>query len=235
MEKPPINRLFCIGPFNSGTNLLNNILNNACCVDRVNKKNIEILEAVIINEEPDPILKEISFKHVFSEEILNKYINYKNIGIIVLYKNVYNWIYSVKKSPYHLVFDTLFTTIDFKGNKFDNIIELYNFYYKMYINVIEKNDNVIFIDYYKLINDKISFNYINYKLSKFGLCIVSKLKLLKELNTPSKNHGDCVNNSKTALDNYLKNQQLVKKFIITNTNLIEKVDTSIINFFENKI
>lgn len=235
MEKPPINRLFCIGPFNSGTNLLNNILNNACCVDRVNKKNIEILEPDIINEELDHILKEISFKHVFSEEILNKYVNYENIGIIVLYKNVYNWIYSVKKSPYHLVFDTLFTTIDFKGNKFDNIIELYNFYYKMYINVIEKNDNVIFIDYYKLINDKISFNYINYKISKFGLCIVSKLKLFKELNTPSKNHGDCVDNSKTALDNYLKNQQLVKKFIITNTNLIEKVDTNIINFFENKI
>ena len=186
MEKLPINRLFCVGPFNSGTNLLNNILNNACCVDRLNKKIIKILEPDVINEEPDPILKEISFKHVFSEEVLNKYVNYENIGVIVLYKNIYNWIYSVKKSPYHLVFDTLFTTIDFKGKKFDNIIELYNFYYKMYINVIEKNNNVIFIDYYKLIDDKISFNYINYKLSKFRLCIVSKLRLFKELNTPSK-------------------------------------------------
>ena len=235
MEKLPINRLFCVGPFNSGTNLLNNILNNACCVDRVNKQIIKILESDVINEEPDPILKEISFKHVFSEEVLNKYVNYENIGVIVLYKNIYNWIYSVKKSPYHLVFDTLFTTIDFKGKKFDNIIELYNFYYKMYINVIEKNNNVIFIDYYKLIDDKISFNYINYKLSKFRLCIVSKLRLFKELNTPSKNHGDCVSNSKKALENYLMNQELVKNYIINNTNLIEKVDTNITHFFENKI
>ena len=235
MEQLPIYGLFCIGPFNSGTNLLNNILNNAYCINRKSKKIIKILEADKINREPNPILKEISLKHVFSEEVLNKYVNIKHIGIVVLYKNIYNWIYSIKKSPYHLVFDTLFTTIDFKGNKFDNIIELYNTYYKMYINIIEKNNNVIFIDYYKLIDDKISFNYINYKLSKFGLCIVSKLKLFQELNTPSKNHGDCVSNSKKALENYLMNQKLVKNYIINNTNLIEKVDTNINNFFENKI
>ncbi len=235
MEKPSVSGVFCIGPFNSGTNLLNNILNHSSCIDKVTKKKIKVVDSDRINKEPDPIWKEISLKHVFSEKVLDKYVNYKKIGIIILYKNVYNWIYSIKKTPYHLVFETLFTTIDLKGNKFDNIIELYNFYYKMYINVIENNDNVIFIDYYKLIDDKISFNYINYKLNKLGLCITDKVKLLEELNKPSKSHGNCVDNCKTALDNYLTNQQLVKKFIIHNTKLIEKVDTNIINYFENQI
>ena len=176
-QSSQIKGLFCIGPFNTGTNLLNNILNNSNCVDRINKQSITILEAdKIIDEETNPILKEISLKHVFSKPILNKYVSNKNTGIVILYKNIYNWIYSIKKSPYHLVFETLFTTIDFRGNKFDNIIELYNHYYKMYIDVIKNNNNVIFVDYYKLINDNISFNYINYKLSKFGLCITNKLQ-----------------------------------------------------------
>ena len=88
-QSSQIKGLFCIGPFNTGTNLLNNILNNSNCVDRINKQSITILEAdKIIDEETNPILKEISLKHVFSKPILNKYVSNKNTGIVILYKNI---------------------------------------------------------------------------------------------------------------------------------------------------
>lgn len=233
MDNSQVYEILCVGPFNSGTNLLNNILNNAYCINIKHKKNVKILHPDEITEEVDSDLKKYSLKHVFSEEILQKYIGCKNRGIIVLYKNIYNWIYSIHKCPYHLVFENLFTTVEFDGNKFDNIIELYNHYYKIYINIIKKNNNIIFIDYYKLINHKISFNYINYKLSKLGVRINNKLKLFEELSKPSKHHGKCINNSRIALNNYPINQELVKNFIIRNTNLIDKVDANITNFFEN--
>ena len=41
--------------------------------------------------------------------------------------------------------------------KFSNIIELYNYYYCMYNKLIENNNNVIFIDYRKIIDKSTAF------------------------------------------------------------------------------
>jgi hypothetical protein len=57
---------------------------------------------------------------------------------------------------------------------------------------------------------------------------------MKELNKPAKNHGICVQNSKLALQNYVSNQELVKQFVIQNTNLNRNVNTKVIKYFENE-
>ena len=104
----------------------------------------------------------------------------------------------------------------------------------MYMDILEKNSNVVFVDYYKLINTDSSFEYLNEKLLPLGIKINNRDKLLTELNRPAKNHGKCIQNSKLALQNYLSNQELVKQFVIKNTNLHCNINKEIIDYFENE-
>ena len=100
-------------------------------------------------------------------------------------------------------------------------------------NLIEKKSNVIFVDYYKLINKDTCFEYLNQKLSPLGIKITNREKMMKELNKPAKNHGKCIQNSNMALQDYISNQELVKQFIIKNTNLNRNINTKVIKYFEN--
>ncbi len=230
IAKTDINQVFCIGPFNSGTNLLEKILSNSDCVNISKNEGIKI-----VNKERDEWIPNVNFKHCFLRNVLDKYVHTKNTGIIILYKNVYNWLYSVKKEPYDikLIKNKLFDTLLFANHKFDHIIQLYNLYYTMYMDIIEKNSNVIFIDYYKVINKDTCFEYLNQKLSPLGIKVNNREKMMKQLNRPSKTHGKCIQNSNMALQNYLLNQELVKKFVITNTKLNHTIDTKVIQYFEN--
>ena len=117
----------------------------------------------------------------------------------------------------------------FLGN---TLQQLYNYYYSTYINLINKNKNVIFLDYYKIIDKETCFNYINSKLEKYNLYLESNNKLIETLNKSSKDHGNPVKNSDEALKSYLSNKLLVKKFIIRNTNINKDVNNQIIKYFE---
>uniref|UniRef100_A0A6C0DF49 Nucleotide-diphospho-sugar transferase domain-containing protein n=1 Tax=viral metagenome TaxID=1070528 RepID=A0A6C0DF49_9ZZZZ len=231
MKTTDINQVFCIGPFNTGTNLLEKILSNSDSINTSKNEKIKIM-----NKERDEWIPNVNFKHCFSRDILNKYIHTPKTGIIILYKNVYNWLYSMKKEHYDikLVNNKLFDTLVFCNYKFDNIIHLYNLYYTMYMDIIQQNSNVIFVDYYKLINKESSFEYLNQKLSPLGIKINNRETMMKQLNKPAKTHGKCIQNSNVALQNYLLNQELVKTFVIKNTKLIHTIDTKIIEYFENE-
>lgn len=228
-------QVFCIGPFNSGTNLIQNILANAQPVNMNTSENIRVFN----KPENDPQwINSVHLKHCFLKNVLNKYIHMKNMGIIVLYKNVYNWIYSIKKEPYEFKFintkNKLFDTLTLGPYKFDHIIQAHNLYYTIYMDILEKNSNVVFIDYYKLINNESCFEYLNQKLSPLGIKIQNREKMMKEMNKPAKNHGKSIQNSNLALKNYLSNQELVKQFVIKNTKLNHTVNTKIIQYFENE-
>ncbi len=229
MSSNEITQVFCIGPFNSGTNLLEKILSNSNCVN-TNNHNIKI-----INNDKDNWIPNVNFKHCFLRNILDKYVHTKKTGIIILYKNVYNWLYSMKKESYEVKFikNKLFDTLLFGNRKFNNIIQLYNLYYTMYMDIIEKNSNVVFVDYYKLINKDTCFEYLNQKLSPLGIKVNNREKMMKELNKPAKKHGKCIQNSNIALQNYLLNQELVKQFVIKNTKLNHTINTKVIEYFEN--
>ena len=56
---------------------------------------------------------------------------------------------------------------------------------------------------------------------------------LQILNKPAKNHGNSVSNSDEALQQYNKNKQLVKSFLMKNkSSLIKDIDLNIIQYFE---
>ena len=228
-----IDQVFCIGPFNSGTNLLQNILSNAEPVNMDTKQNVRVFNKP---ENDKDWINSVHLKHCFLKNVLNKYIHMKNMGIIILYKNVYNWIYSIKKEAYDFKFikKKLFDTLFLGPYKFDHIIQVHNLYYTMYMDIIEKNSNVVFIDYYKLINNETCFDYLNEKLSSLGIKINNREKMMIQLNKPSKNHGKSIQNSNLALQNYLSNQEMVKEFVIKNTKLNHKINNKVIEYFENE-
>ena len=225
-----INQVFCIGPFNSGTNLLQNILANAESMNMNTSENIRVFDKP---ENDNEWINSVHLKHCFLRNVLNKYIHIKNMGVIVLYKNVYNWIYSIKKQPYEFKFNKLFETLTLGKYKFDNIIQAHNLYYSLYIDIIEKNSNVIFVDYYKLINNETCFDYLNKKLLPLGIKINNREKMMEQLNKPSKQDASCIQNSNLALNKYMYNQKLMKQIIIKNTNLNRYMNTKIIRYFEN--
>lgn len=223
-----VNEVFCIGPFNTGTNLLQKIISNADCVTINNNNSVKLR-----NKDTEPWIKGVNFKHCFLRNILNQFIYTKNMGVVILYKNIYNWIYSIKKEPYEFKFDKIFDTITIDNYTFKNIIEIHNLYYTMYMNILEQNSNVIFVDYYKMINNETCFEYLNKKLFPLGIKIENRDKMMEQLNKPAKEHGTCIENSFLALNNYISNQELVKNFIIKKTNLNCSIDKKIIDYFEN--
>ena len=149
-----------------------------------------------------------------------------------MYKNIYNWVYSLKKRSYEVEFTNLNNTVKLCDTTYENCVQLYNYYYCMYTHLINNNKNVMFLDYYKIINKETCFNYINSKLEKYNLHLESEEKLLQTLNKPSKSHGNSVKNSNEALKIYLSNQSIVKSFLIRNTKIHKDVNSKIINYFE---
>ena len=126
----------------------------------------------------------------------------------------------------------MYSEIELYSKKFTNMIELYNFYYINYISILNNFNNVIFMDYEKVIDNDTSFDYINSKLQKINLQITSKDKTMIELSKPSKNHGDPVNSATDAKNNYKQNNEMVKQFVQKIPVLNKSVRSSIINYFE---
>jgi hypothetical protein len=219
-------QIYCLGPFNSGTNLINNILANNQCYDNKTSTFVEVIDS------PELWFDNCRLKHSFNLDSLKKYFLDNNCYIIIMYKNVFNWLYSIKKSEYDLHFDKIDKPLTFNGHTFDNLIDVYNKYYNFYIELEQNYENILFLDYYKIINSVNSFNYINNKLHKFNFSLVSEEQFKCILSKPAKSHGDCVINSKQALDIYLHNQIMVQHHIKHYTNMYKYVNQNIIDKFK---
>lgn len=126
--------------------------------------------------------------------------NHKNILFICLYKPLCNWIVSMKKYSYDINWNNNITSpCTFKKIPYENIIAIYNNYYNNYKYFIENYENVIYINYYKLLNVDTVKQYINNKLKPFKLTLKSSDNIIAILNRPSKKHGKSVKNVKEAL------------------------------------
>ena len=195
-----------LGPFNSGTNLIEKIIPH----------------------------KQIIHKHIIClDEIINV-ANKENTLIIIMYKNIFNWLYSLKKESYSLKFNKLTDRVHFQDKQYNNVIEVYNTYYRNYIKLITNcHTNIVWVDYYKLINKSNAYSYLKDKLSMHNVNLVGELQFLQILNKPAKNHGNSVQNSDEALHQYNKNKQLVRSFLMRNkSSLIKEIDLNIIKYFE---
>jgi hypothetical protein len=198
------------GPFHTGTNLIHTIINEAGCI--VNGK---------------PITANQNDKHDLNPQFS------EDEFVILMYKNVFNWIYSINKEPYDMTFNELTSQISFREETFQNIIHLYNSYYLSYMDLLtSQNKNIIFLDYGKIIDKDSGFDYINGKLGTMGLNIQNREKFSEILGKPSKSHGFSRLNSDDALARYLPNQLVYKKFIHEQTLIAHFVDSDITDFFE---
>jgi len=196
------------GPFHSGTNLIHSIINESNCLYK---------GKIITANQND--------KHDLNPDV------HEEEFAILMYKNLYNWIYSINKEPYDMVFNDLTSTISFRGETFQNIIHLYNSYYKTYMDLLTRK-NIIFLDYVKVIDKELGFDYINEKLEGLGLVLQNREKFTEILGKPAKNHGFSRKNSDDALAHYLPNQILYKKFIHEQTLIAHFVDEEILHLFE---
>jgi hypothetical protein len=152
-----------------------------------------------------------------------------------MYKNVNNWLYSIKKAPYYIKYTKLYFPVELDNKKFPNMIELYNFYYINYMSLLEKYPNAIFLDYKMVIDKSTSYGYINNKLSKINLFINSKYKFHKTLMTPAKTHGTSVKNAIEAKESYSGIHDIVKNFLLTKPKFKRSIKTVLIDYYENKI
>jgi len=140
----------------------------------------------------------------------------------------------MKKHSYDIKWNNNITRpCTFKGMPYENIIAIYNTYYNNYKYLIAKYENVICINYYKLLDVDSVKQYINNKLKPFKLSLKPSDNIIAILNKPSKGHGKPVKNVKEAL--------LLKKKIeneLDNTddkNLMDKmIDNSFVDFFNKQ-
>jgi hypothetical protein len=209
-----MNSINILGPFSTGTNLLNNIINEA-----TNIKTVELIH-----------------KHNNNFFEINYLIkNNPNILFVVMYRPLFSWVESMKKASYDISWnkqDITSCAILFE-KYYDNIVDIYNSYYINYMKLIKQYPNVISIRYYQLISQNISCNYILTKLNPF-FCIKQYTtpsfyyKLNNVLKKPSKDHGHSVNNNNEAIKNFFYLQNLFK-----NNNDYKNYEIpKIVNFFE---
>ena len=214
-----------LGPFNCGTNLLFNMLNN-------NLLNLHGEKVNVYNEGNLPAI--LVWKHTIVWNNLTALIDRsKTTLFIIMYKNIYNWINSIRNVPYDIKWNNkLNSNCKFLNRDFDSIVHLYNEYYVNYKKLLHYS-NVIVLDYYKLIEKDHLIKYLN-KLDNYYLRIINEVQVLNSLNKNSKPHHNVksVNNSKQAQEN----KEINKKKIICEDNdfFIQKhLDKSIEATFTN--
>jgi len=182
-----MNTIYIFGPFNTGNNLIINILK---------EKNFNI--------------NYIIDKHTLQPDIIKKVCESSNHYVIFLYKPIYNWLASIKKAPYFIEYQEN-NRIKLWDIRFNDIIELYHYYYSMYQNFLELfPQNTIYLNYYNLIDELNGYDYLNQKLQKFSIHIERSI-YVSCLSQPSKNHGKSVSNSIEALSKRNQNEQSMKE------------------------
>ena len=213
-----ISKIQILGPFNTGTNLLAKIL----------KKNIQ--QKIQIHHEGHTLC----WKHTLDKSLIEEKIKQNpDTLFICVYKPLHNWVCSMQKSSYDIKWDkTLSGKCKFNANEklpggifnrnYSNIVEIYNMYYNMYIQLINDHKRVIFMNYYDIIVKENVVKYITNKLSVFNLSIKGKHDIFNILNKPSKGHGRPVKSANAAINkadkcyndinNCEKNKLLIKKW-----------------------
>lgn len=222
-----ISKIQLLGPFNTGTNLLSKIL----------KQNIK--QDIKIHSEGHTLF----WKHNINKSFIKEYIRLNpDTLFICIYKPLHNWICSMQKSSYNIKWNNtltgkcIFTHKKYMKDtklEYKNIIEIYNEYYNMYMELIQAHKRVIFMNYYDIIDKKNVVKYITNKLFVYNLSIKSNDNIFSILNKPSKSHGKSVKTSNEAINK--KNQCYNKINNCEKNRLIIKkhLNNEIIDFFEH--
>jgi hypothetical protein len=228
-----MSEIIIIGAWNTGTNLIWKIFSNSKCININTDKNILIQPQHYKIWKHEPII----------QTIRQLIITNPNSIIIIMYRNILNWIASMLKSPYEVNFDNInsVATIQRKNNKsicFKNILTLYITYYSNYKKLIQEYSNVIFLNYNRIIDDvDKAFDYINNKLMKYNLTLTSYDNFIATLNKPAKPHGQSVSNYLEARNKKNKEEKHIKKMIFQNYPTLKaflNIANEICQYYENE-
>jgi hypothetical protein len=212
-------RIAVIGPFNTGTNLMKNVIEENNTIN--NNYHIEYN----------------FWKHTFTYENMDK-----NSKYIIMARHPYLWISSLKKESYNIKFNSIDQDVKFiRDNKnkfeqfdlsFNNLAEIWNMYYRFYKDLLENNklDIVTTIDYCKLVdntNDN-NYEYVLSKLKDIGIEDLNKQNFIDTFKKPAKDHGHPVSVDKAIykcdnMDELLTDEE---KEIIDKT-----IDKSLLTYF----
>jgi len=219
--------IIIFGPWNTGTNLISNVFDNNRLI------NLKTNEVLNICNDSNKIWKH-NPKFALIEELAKD----NNNIIVIMYRNIYSWLNSMKKASYELHFENLTSIATIKNRRHDiditfrNIIHVYNHYYHNYMKLSIQYPNVVFFDYRKIINEDTCFEYMNFKLSRLNLIMTTKYNVIQQLIQPAKKHGAPVNNSSEAVDKYGKTIFLMR-IEVKQCNMASIIDENIIDYFEN--
>lgn len=211
-----MNSIQIFGPFCTGTNLITKIL----------KQNIN--EPLNMQWEGHTHIWKHTIRLNHLENCIKKN---KNTLFICMFRPLYEWIASIRKKQYNIKWDKhIKHQCTLRNLKWKTIIDLYNNYYSNYKYLIENYDNVIFVNYYKLLDNATVKTYIKNKLAPFPLTIKSDDNINTILQHPAKKHGKSVQNANEAL---LKKKLINKQLKNTKEKKImdKLVNTSIIQYF----
>ena len=222
-----IRKIQILGPYCSGTNLVSKIL----------QQNIK--QDIQIHREGHTLF----WKHKINKSFIEKYITSNtNTLFICIYKPIHNWVCSVQNFSYNIDWDKtltgkcIFKKIKDKNNidlEYKNIIELYNEYYNMYMELIHSHKRVIFLNYYDIIDKKNVVKYITNKLFVYNLSIKNNNNIFSILDKPAKKPEKSVKSSDEAINK--KNESYNKINNCGKNRLIIKkhLNNEIIDFFEH--
>lgn len=127
-------KLQVLGPFNSGTNLLLDMFQNNC-IDVNDCKVIDISSNIL------------SWKHTLCIQFIRQKLKASpDHVIIVMYKNLYNWIYSVHRNPYDIRIDNgIYGKVALLNIECENIVNLYNRYLTTYQHILKEFQNRLYV------------------------------------------------------------------------------------------
>jgi len=225
--------IIIIGAWNTGTNLMWNILSNSKCINTISNKEI------IIHPQHYNLWKHEPEIH----EITKLIVSYPDNIIIIMYRNIFNWIASMLKFSYEVTFNDLNSTATIqRKNKpnihFKNILELYIIYYSNYKNLIKQHKNVLFLNYNRIIDDNdIAFDYINFKLNKYNLSLNSYQNFIDTLNKPAKKHGKSVLNYLEAKNKKVREQNRIRSMIYEKYPMLKSdlnITKQVSEYYENE-
>jgi len=212
-----------LGPFNSGTNLLIKMLVDNCIDLEKPDDKVFVCENMLM------------WKHTLRDYFIKRRaIENRDHVYIVIHKNIYNWLFSVAINPLDISIPKgLFGKAQMQNCDYDNLVHLHNRYYKMYKELLEEfPDQIVAIDYYKLIQKDGLINYLKPKLEKIRLKFLDEKRALSKLDNPSKNENS-VQNSHQALNKYHLVQETMKTTLASFPSVADSIDTNLMDHFEN--
>jgi hypothetical protein len=168
------------------------------------------------------------WKHTLRRDVIDKKIRIPDNLFIIMYKNVYNWVYSVRQNPYDISFQEN-GEVMMQQIRYPNIVMLYKRYYAMYHDYLEKYKNIVWIDYHKMLDPHNGFKYIKDRLAQLGIELVDDEHWKNILSNPSKNHGsNIIQSSDDALRLYKDRQIQIK------SEQLSGIDHNIFTWFEDE-